>query len=104
MSTARSDDAREEQPQGQGQPPTEKASERAHEAMDVAAQKAKGLERKLRDEAQKVAERVEEGGAQVRDQFDETCASVESFIRERPVAAVGMGFAAGMFVAALLRC
>jgi ElaB/YqjD/DUF883 family membrane-anchored ribosome-binding protein len=84
-------------------PITEKARAFAHDAVDSASAKAEGLERKLRSEARRAGEKVEKGEDRARLQVDETLASMEEFIRERPMAGAGMAFVAGMLAAMILR-
>lgn len=86
-----------------GTPITDKARKFAHEAVDTASAKAEGVERKVRDEARRVSDKVDRGEARARHQIDETLTSMEEFIRERPMAAAGMAFAAGMIAAMILR-
>lgn len=84
-------------------PISKKARAFAHEAIDSAAERAEDVERKVRSEARRVSERVERGETRARHQIDETLTSMEEFIRERPMAAAGMAFAAGMVAAIILR-
>ena len=82
---------------------TRKARAFAHEAIDSASARAEDVERKIRSEARRVADRVEQGETRARHQIDDTLSSMEDFIRERPMAAAGMAFAAGMIAAIILR-
>jgi ElaB/YqjD/DUF883 family membrane-anchored ribosome-binding protein len=82
---------------------TRKARAFAHEAIDSASARAEDVERKIRSEARRVADRVEQGETRARHEIDDTLSSVEDFIRERPMAAAGMAFAAGMIAAIILR-
>ncbi len=84
-------------------PFTDKARAFAHDAVDSASNRAEDVERKARAEARRAAHKVEEGEERARQQIDQTMASVEKFVRERPVAGVGMAFVAGMVAAILLR-
>jgi ElaB/YqjD/DUF883 family membrane-anchored ribosome-binding protein len=86
-----------------GTPITDKARKFAHEAVESASARAEGVERKVRDEARRVADKVDKGETRARHQVDETLTSMEEFIRERPMAAAGMAFAAGMIAAMILR-
>ncbi len=86
-----------------GTPVTRKARQFAHEAVDSASAKAEDVERRLRSEARRMADKVERGEERTRHQIDETLTSMEEFIRERPMAAAGMAFAAGMLAAMILR-
>ncbi len=84
-------------------PITDKARAFAHDAVNTASTKAEGIERKLRSEARRAGEKVEKGENQARHQMDDTLASMEEFIRERPMAGAGMAFVAGMLAAMILR-
>lgn len=84
-------------------PITEKARAFAHEAVDSASAKAEGIERKFRSEARRAGEKVGKSEDRARHQVDETLASMEEFIRERPMAGAGMAFVAGMLAAMILR-
>ncbi len=86
-----------------GAPTTERAASIAREAIDGAARKAEPVERQLREQAVKAGDRLEAGQAAAAQQLEQSMKSVESFVRERPVAATGIAFAAGALAAILLR-
>ena len=84
-------------------PATEQARKAAHELVENAADKAGGVEVKLREEASRLEKVAEERKEEVRRQIDAGLARADAFIRERPLAAAGMAFAAGAVAALLLR-
>jgi ElaB/YqjD/DUF883 family membrane-anchored ribosome-binding protein len=86
-----------------GAPTTERVAGVAHEAIEGAARKAEPVERQLREQAGKAGDQLEAGQAAAAKQLEQSVKSVESFVRERPVAATGIAFAAGALAAILLR-
>lgn len=84
-------------------PATEKARERAHQGIDSAAERAANVERRIREEAADARETMREKKAAATEQVDQSLAQVESFIRERPMTAAGIAFAAGILASRLLR-
>jgi ElaB/YqjD/DUF883 family membrane-anchored ribosome-binding protein len=96
---------KETQPDGptRDAPVTDRAAERAHETIDSAAARAATVERRIRDEAAGARETLQERKTAAAAQVDDSLARVESFIRERPMTAAGIAFAAGVLVSRLLR-
>lgn len=88
---------------GSPTPVTDAARRVAREAIDAAAEKAGGIERKVRSESDRLGERAGEARQDGRESFDEALASIEAFIRREPVKAAGMAFAAGLVAALILR-
>jgi ElaB/YqjD/DUF883 family membrane-anchored ribosome-binding protein len=84
-------------------PTTEQARKTAHELVDTAADKAEGAEARLREEASRLGERASERKEQAQAQIDAGLSKADAFIRERPLAAAGIAFAAGAATALLLR-
>ena len=84
-------------------PTTEHIRSAAHEAVDQAAEHAEVVEKRVRSEAARMAERAEAGKVEARKQFDETFEKLDGFVHARPIAAVGIAFTAGLLVAMLLR-
>ncbi len=84
-------------------PTTRKVASVAHDAIDGAARKAEPVEQQLREQASKAGEQMEAKQEAAMKQIDQTMKSVESFVRERPVAATGIAFAAGALAAIILR-
>lgn len=84
-------------------PTSKRAAAIAHDAIDSASGKAEQVEEKVRAEAAKLAEKSSEGAAEAKKQFDATVNRVEGFVKERPLAAAGIAFAAGALGALLLK-
>jgi len=82
---------------------TRKVASVAHDAIDSAADKAEPVEQKLRDQAGKASEQIEATQAAATEQVQQSMKRVESFVREKPVAATGIAFAAGVIATLLLR-
>lgn len=84
-------------------PTTVQVAAKAHEVIDSAADKGQDLERKLRDQASSAQQKLGEKKEVASNQVDETLAQVEGFIKDRPLAAAGIAFAAGMIATRLFR-
>ena len=84
-------------------PTTEQACDKAHDVIDKARPKAEELERKVRLEAARLSEKYQEGKGEAKQQIDETLEKVDAFVKERPVQAAGIAFAAGILATLLLR-
>ena len=82
---------------------TQKVASVAHDAIDGAAKKAEPLEHQLREQANKASDQMGDTQAAAKQQVEQSMRTVESFVRERPVAATGIAFAAGALAALLLR-
>ena len=61
------------------------------------------MEQRLRAGAEQAGEKLEAGQEAASKQVDRTVAQAEAFINERPIAAAGIAFAAGVLATALLR-
>ena len=95
-------------------PTTHKVASVAHDAIDGASKKAEPLEQQLREQAAKASEQLREQAGKAGEQLEATQAAavkqvedsiqkIERFVRERPVAATGLAFAAGALAAMILR-
>jgi len=84
-------------------PMADQVAARAHDVVDRAAETAREVEARARDVAATSKEKLEVKQAQAKQQVDATVNRIATFIREEPVAAAGLAFAAGIFAAALLR-
>lgn len=82
---------------------TERAAGAAHAAVDSAAARAEKLERQLRESMDSAGERIGHKKESASQQVQEALEKVEKFTNERPLAATGIAFAAGIFAASLLR-
>ena len=84
-------------------PTTQKVASVAHEAINGVAEKAEPVEQRLRDQAIKTGEQLEATQTAAIEQMQESMLKMETFIKERPMAASGIAFAAGILAAAILR-
>ena len=84
-------------------PTSRRVASMAHETIDKATGKAEQVERKLRTEAERIAEKSGESAAEVKQQLEQSLNRVEGFVKEKPFAAAGIAFAAGVVGALLLR-
>lgn len=75
----------------------------AHNVIDDTSAKAEKVELQLREKASETGRKVEASQEKARAQIDESIASIEGFVKEKPMASAGIAFAAGMLVSALLR-
>ena len=84
-------------------PATEQAVRAAHDALDTAAEKLGPMEKRLREESAKGAETLKAKGQDAMDELEDALARAERFARQRPFAAAGIAFAAGIIASAILR-
>jgi len=84
-------------------PATNRAAKAAHDAIDSTKSKAEEVERQLRRKAAVAGEKVEHSQEVAAEKFDRTLDDVQAFIKEKPVAAAGIAFAAGVIATSLLR-
>jgi len=82
---------------------TDRLSERAHESVDQVANTAGKAEERLRHEAAAAEERAREVGHKIKERSDETLNTISVFVRENPVLALGIAFAAGSLLSILGR-
>ncbi len=82
---------------------THKVATAAHDAIDSAAKKAEPVEQQIRERASKAGEQMEATQAAAVRQVEDSMQKIEKFVRERPVAATGMAFAAGVLATLILR-
>lgn len=82
---------------------TQRVAKAAHDAIEDTAAKAEPLELQLREKASNAGDKVEAGHEATQQQVEQTIASIEKFVNEKPVAAAGVAFAAGIVVSTLLR-
>lgn len=80
-----------------------KVGESAHNLIDEATAKAEDLERQLRDKAAAAGEKYEAKKEATNQQVEQSLARVEEFVRERPMTAAGIAFAAGIVASSILR-
>lgn len=84
-------------------PTIEKVAGVAHDVIDGAARKAQPVEQQLREQASKASEQMDATHTAAIRQLEQSIKSVESFVKQRPVAATGIAFAAGALAAVILR-
>jgi len=84
-------------------PTTHKMASVAHDAIEDAARKVEPIEQQLREQAHKAGEQMEATQAAAMKQVEQSMKKVETFVREQPVAATGLAFAAGAVFALILR-
>jgi len=82
---------------------TKKAASMAHDAIDQAAEKAEPLEKKVRDQAHRAQDKFSATSAEASEQMHHQMEKAEAFIKQRPIAATGIAFAAGILAAIILR-
>lgn len=84
-------------------PTTDRAAQAAHETIDRASEIAGEAEREVRSAASDTAERVKDSQEQAKDTIDDSMAQIRSYVDRNPLASIGIAFAAGIVVSALLR-
>lgn len=82
---------------------TSRVAKAAHDVIEDTAAKAEPVELQLREKASSAGDKVEETQAKAQAQIEQSLATIESFVKEKPVASAGIAFAAGILVSALLR-
>ncbi len=82
---------------------TQRAAEKAHETVDRVAEKAAAAEETIRDRAAGADEQLRDRAHQARERSDELIGSVVGFVRENPLTALGLAFAAGSLFSSLNR-
>lgn len=82
---------------------TDRVAKAAHHAIDETAAKAEQVEKQVRERADRASAKVDRSQAAAREQIEESLDKVETFIREQPMTAAGIAFAAGIIVSTILR-
>jgi len=82
---------------------TERVADKAHAAIDSTAEKAEDLEKSARRNAEQTREKLSEKGHAAADTLQDSLSEVQNFVKERPIAAAGIAFAAGIVASRLLR-
>ncbi|MEL6368500.1 MAG: hypothetical protein AAFR91_08070 [Pseudomonadota bacterium] len=80
-----------------------KAATRAHELIDKAADRLAHVEQQLRDKADQTGESLERKQQAATERFDEALRQAEGFVREKPLTAAAVAFAAGILTTKLFR-
>lgn len=82
---------------------TDRLSQSAHESVESIARNAGKAEERIRHEADDMKVRAKDAGKQIKERTDESLQSVTALVRDNPVAALGVAFAAGILVTVLRR-
>ncbi len=82
---------------------TQHAAETAHNFIDAAAAKAEKAEKEVRARAHAVGDKAEATQELASKKAGNVLSQTQEFVREQPLAAAGMAFAAGVVASALLR-
>ena len=82
---------------------TDRLSERAHESVDQFAKTAAKGEERFRHHAADAEAGIRHAGEQAKDRTDDILKSVGVFVRDKPLASLGLAFAAGTLLSAVLR-
>lgn len=80
-----------------------RVADSAHSFIDDAAAKAEEAERQLRKKAAMAGEKYESTKESANEQVEQSLAKVENYVRQRPLTAAGIAFAAGIVASSLLR-
>ncbi len=83
-------------------PISDQATRKAHDFVDEAGKRASAMERELRTRTEQTRERLGEEREAAALRMEESLATVEQFIRDKPLAAAGIAFAAGLLVSRIL--
>lgn len=82
---------------------TRRAAQTAHETIEQLAEKGELTEERISEIINEAAERLRSTGQQARQRGEHLVDNVYSYVRERPLTAVGVAFAAGFLISALNR-
>ncbi len=84
-------------------PTSQRVSSIAHDAIDSASDRAEKVEKKLRAEADQLAEKSSAAAADAKRQLEDSVNGLDKFVRERPFTAAGIAFAAGVLGTLLVK-
>jgi ElaB/YqjD/DUF883 family membrane-anchored ribosome-binding protein len=84
-------------------PTIERVAAAAHEAIDGAAGRAELVEQQLREKAAQAVEKLDGAQSAASEQVERSIKRLETLVRQRPVAAAGIAFAAGVLATVMLR-
>lgn len=82
---------------------TRRTGDRMHEAVDRATDVAAQAEQRARQMAEEARSKVRQGADKARIKSEQMAASLQGYIRENPMMALGIAFAAGTVIASLGR-
>lgn len=80
-----------------------RVADTAHDLIDDTAAKAENVELRLREKAAAAGETLEAKKDSANEQVEQSLARVESFVKEKPLTAAGIAFAAGVVATSVLR-
>lgn len=92
-----------DKPAGEADSTARRVAKAAHDVIDEGAERAEKLERQLRSKAGEAGERVEASQAAAVATIEDSMQRLEAFVKERPIAATGIAFAAGVLATVILR-
>lgn len=82
---------------------TDRFSESVHESVDQVAETAGKAEERIRQEAADAEARARDAGQKAKERSNEILQDIGSFVRDKPLTSLGLAFAAGTLVSAILR-
>ncbi len=85
------------------EPLTNQASDRAHGIVDKLESTLSDVEGTVRDVSSQASEQAEALNREAQTMAAESLKKIEQFVKEKPVQAVGIAFAAGILTAVLMR-
>lgn len=80
-----------------------RVADTAHDLIDDTAAKAENVELRLREKAAAAGDTLEAKKDSANEQVEQSLAKVESFVKEKPLTAAGIAFAAGVVATSILR-
>lgn len=80
-----------------------RVADSAHDLIDDTAAKAEDVELRLRKKAAEAGNKLEAKKESANEQVEQSLARVESFVKEKPLTAAGIAFAAGVVATSILR-
>lgn len=81
---------------------TDRLSERAHESVDKFAKTAGKGEEQIRQKAADAEARVKDVGEKAKRRSSEAMDSISDFVHDKPLISLGVAFAAGTLLSALI--
>ncbi len=82
--------------------PSEKAAAKAHEALDRGAEQARKAEGTARDYYEEADRRLREKAREGRERGQDFVDSMEGYVREHPLTAIGLAVVVGALLPSLL--
>ena len=82
---------------------TRRVAESAHGLIDETAARAEDVERQIREKAAVAGDKLDATRESANEQVEQSLARVEKFVKDKPMTAAGIAFAAGIVATSLLR-